>query len=703
MLPFAGGKVNNSQPIMKIVFFSSLLCDGFDIFAQNISLFAMKTRFLPWAILPLLLIPLSTRAQVGPDVIIPRPLSVEVSPGEYVLSPDGSDIHFKVGERRFTRELSRMGLSPAQRNEAYRLTIGQFGVDIVAETSLGALRARQSLDYMRGISDTLAQCEILDYPRFAHRGAMLDVSRHFRDKDYILKQIDALSRVKISTLHLHLTDDAGWRVEIDAYPRLCSLAAWRQGENYFDWRAGGNKYLEQGAPDAYGGFLTKKDIGEIVEFAMARGIDVIPEVEMPGHSMELLSAYPEVACRDDNGNPVISSDVCPGSEDTYRILEGIIDEIIEMFPSKYIHIGGDEASKRSWKSCPVCRRKMEEMGFTEIDQLQSYLVGRMVSYIEGRGRRAIGWDEVMQGDGAGNATIMSWRGVEPGEKALSKGHEVIMAPSTYCYIDYYQDAPLYSPPAIGGYIPLRTIYSYDPAEGIDPSLQANLRGLQANLWAEFIQTASHNEYMLYPRILAIAENGWSSPGGKDYDAFRDRVVLFTDFLKGRGYNPFDIREEFGDRPESRIEVEHLARGCPVHYDKPYSRSYPSGGDTALTDGRQGEWGYKNSNWQGFNNDMDVTIDLGEVKPIHYVGAWFYSNWGNWITLPEKAEVLVSDDGVDFTLVAEGYGEIEEGRRATFYALYGYPVNVKARYVRFKGYLGDKPQHGFLFTDEIVVN
>ena len=643
-------------------------------------------------------------AASGPGCLIPRPVRYSVSDGEYTLRGDGTDIRVHFSDRKFRKEISSLNLEDFAVKEAYRLTVGPKGVDIYCLDPLGEYRAKQSLSYMEKVSPTVSFCSVLDYPRFSHRGIMLDISRNFRDKDFILRQIDALSMMKINSLHLHLADDAGWRVEISSYPRLTDYAAFRKGESWSEWRAGGRQYAEKGSPEASGGYLSKEDVAVIVSYAEKKHVNIIPEIEMPGHSAELLAAYPEVACLSADGKEkVFSSDVCPGNELTFSILEGILDEVIDMFPSKYIHIGGDEASKSSWKECPLCRQRMQEENLSDVNELQSYLVRRIEKYLESKGRELLGWDEIMQGGLAPSATVMSWRGTANGIEAASMGHDVIMAPNTYCYIDYYQDAPLCSPLAIGGYIPLARIYSYDPLDGVPTRQASHILGVQANLWTEFVPTEEHLEYMLYPRAAALAEIGWTPQSEREFEEFRNRALTFVDILQREGYHPFDLKNEYGDRPESYVLVDHLARGCKVSYAKPFSKTYCADGEVALTDGRQGGWAYSKSDWQGFNGDMDVTIDLGKVQQLHYVGAWFYSCYTNWITFPEKTEVWVSEDGENFTLASTVTCQIKENRETgTMYSLFGSPVDVTARYVRMLAVLGSQPQHGFVFTDEIVV-
>jgi len=643
---------------------------------------------------------LAMAGPAGPDRIVPRPVSYTVQEGSW----RGDEVKVSVGDKSFAKELKALGITGFAADEAYSLKVDAKGAHIRALTEEGAFRARQSLDYMKEISGgEVSYCSIFDYPRFQYRGQHFDLSRHFRDKDFILKQIPALARTKINRLHLHLTDDAGWRLEVDGWPRMTSLAAWRPGRNYVEWRDVYEKsYVEEGTPRAHGGWLSKEDVREIVDLAAQYHIEVIPEIEIPGHSAEVLAAYPELACTDEDGNPVLSSDVCPGNELTFKFFQDVLDEVMELFPSELIHIGGDEASKKSWASCPRCRERMEAEGLEDVDQLQSYTIRRISEYVASKGRRIIGWDEIMEGGLAPGATVMSWRGTAQGMEAMAAGHDVVMTPTSYCYLDYYQDAPLHCPEAFGSYIPLSKIYGYDPAAGISEGL-GHLLGLQANLWCEYVPTEEHFEYMLYPRTFAVAEIGWSPQEVRDYPDFKDRVLGLLSLMQEEGYHPFDLASEYGERPEKFIELQHLGRGKKVIYNSAYSASYAAGGDAALTDGVQGGWSYKDDAWQGFNRDMDVIVDLGEIMDVHFVGAHYLSSIPAWIGFPERTEVWLSEDGIDYEKAGSTDCELSEGGRGTIYSLFGIPVSGKARYVRLKGLRSTDKYHGWIFIDEVIVN
>ena len=637
---------------------------------------------------------------VGPGALIPKPVSYETASQTYTLREDGKDIRVRVGDRSLARQVRDLPAFAAE--EAYQLTVSPRGVEIRALTRTGALRASQTLEQLRLLSDdgAIDCCTILDWPRFPYRGFMMDISRHFRDKEFILKQLDAMALLRMSVLHLHMTDDAGWRMEVDGYPRLTSLGAWRDGRTWSEWRNRGGQYLEEGTPGAYGGYLTKDELREIVAYAAERGIEILPEVEMPGHSAEVARAYPETACIGPDGEPVFNSDVCPGSDETFKLFETVLDEMLEIFPSEMIHIGGDEAGKAGWKNCPRCKARMEAEGLANVDELQSWMIHRMENYLNAKGRKLVGWDEIMEGGLAPGATVMSWRGTEQGQEAAAMGHDVIMTPSNYVYLDYPQDDPVKEPEGFGSYQPLSRVYSLDPAEGIAET--GHVLGVQGNLWAEMILTDEHYEYMMYPRLLAVAEIGWTPQEERDYDEFRERALRFTEWLRSTGYHPFDLAGEIGDRPESQQLTEHLGRGARIIYDTPYSPKYAADGDGSLTDGRMGGWNFSRGGWQGFNSDLDITLDLGEVKPVHFVGATFLSSVGSWICLPERAEIAVSVDGVEFKTVALLRRPFRE-EKDTMFILYGSPVNADARYIRLRAVRPQAPERDWLFLDEFIVN
>jgi hexosaminidase len=531
---------------------------------------------------------------------------------------------------------------------------------------------------------------------------MLDVSRHFYPVEFVKKQIRAMARFKLNRLHLHLTDAAGWRLEIARYPRLTDFAAWRTHPDWKSWWNGGRQYAERGSADAYGGYYTRNDIRELVEYALVHYITMIPEIEMPSHSEEVLTAYPELSCTHE---PYKQADFCPGNEQTFEFLQGVLDEVMELFPSEYIHVGGDEAGKGAWRTCPLCRARMDAEGISDVDGLQNYLFHRIGQYLNAHGRKLIGWDEIIDGEPAAGSAIMSWRGTEGGVRAITRGYRAIMCPGGYCYLDAYQDAPATQPEAIGGYLPLERVYSYEPlSEEIRQCDSTLLYGVQGNLWTEYVASPEHAEQMLYPRMLALAEVGWSLPANKDFDKFHQRALAATDFLRENGYNCFDLRSEVGNRPEALAPVEHRARGCKVTYadDAPYFPGYAAGGDSALVDGIRGGWSYGDSRWQGFTSDggLDVTIDLGKVTDVSYVGADFMQICGPWVYMPAEVVISASTDGENFTELARIPHTVAKDDGGFSYKLFSWQGTAQARHIRYRARRGEFG--GFLFTDEIVV-
>ena len=549
-------------------------------------------------------------------------------------------------------------------------------------------------------SYSIASVEIEDTPRFAYRGLMLDVSRHFSTKEFIKKQIDALAYYKINRLHLHLTDAAGWRLEIKKYPLLTEFAAWRTDPTWKQWWNGGRKYVRFDAPGAYGGYYTPDDIREILEYARQHYITVIPEIEMPSHSEEVLAAYPQLSC---SGEPYKNSDFCVGNEETFTFLENVLTEVMELFPSEYIHIGGDEAGKSAWKTCPKCQKRMKDEHLANVDELQSYLIHRIEKFLNNHGRHLLGWDEILQGGIAPNATVMSWRGEEGGIAAVTSGHRAIMTPGAYCYLDSYQDAPYSQPEAIGGYLPLKKVYSYNPVPASLTAEQAKLvYGVQGNLWVEYIPTPEHVEYMIYPRILALAETAWSAPERKSWPDFHTRALSAVADLQAKGYHPFDLKKEIGSRPESLQSVSHLALGKKVIYNSPYSSHYPAQGNTALTDGIRGDWTYGDGSWQGFisDNRLDVTIDMEKETSIHSVTAAFMQVVGAEVFLPETVVISISDDGTHFTELRKQHFEVSKETPIRFTDI-SWQGEAKGRYVRYQAQAGSE-FGGWIFTDEIIV-
>ena len=599
-------------------------------------------------------------------------------------------------------ELNLCDSSIVTGNEAYRIEIDKKGIRLSASTETGIFYGLQTLLQLLNNSDnkTLPALTINDSPRFPYRGLHLDVSRHFFDKEFVKKQLDAMAYFKMNRLHWHLTDGAGWRIEIKKYPRLTSFAAWRPFDKLNDWWVGGRTFCEQDDPRAVGGYYTQDDIREVVAYAAERHITIIPEIEMPGHSEEVLATYPELSC---SGKPYVNADFCIGTEKTFEFLENVLLEVIDLFPSEYIHIGGDEASKSSWKTCPRCQKRMADEHLNSVDELQSYMIHRIEKFLNDHGRKIIGWDEIIEGGLSPTATVMSWRGEEGGIKAVKAGNQAIMTPGKYCYLDAFQDAPNTQPMAIGGYLTLEKVYSFEPVPDSLSTKEAELiLGVQGNVWTEHIPTPEHYEYMIYPRILALAEIGWSPSEVKKWDNFHTRALQAVNMLREQGYNPFPLEKEIGDKPESYQKVNHLAIGKKVTYANLYSNHYAAQGEKTLVDGVRGGWMYNDDRWQGFIDcDFDVTIDLGKETDIKQVCAEFIQLKGPYVWLPKQVIISSSVDGEHYDTLATVDNDISPDIETLQFKEFGWEGNAKARYIRYKA-LSNGIAGGWLFTDEIRI-
>lgn len=436
-------------------------------------------------------------------------------------------------------------------SEGYRLIVGESGVAIAAATSAGVFQGIQTLLQLLPPAVFAAAnggdrawpipcVEIEDRPRFGWRGAMIDVGRYFFPVEFIKKFIDLLAMHKLNILHLHLTEDQGWRLEIKKYPRLTEVGAFRK--ETLTRHLGPNKgsHLLPGNGIPHGGFYTQDEAREIVEYARIRHITVVPEIELPGHARAAIAAYPELGCLDEPVEVGKSwgphEDVFNPSERTFEFLQDVLTEVLDIFPSRFIHIGGDEVIKDYWKASAFCQERMEELGLKDEDELQSYFIRRMDQFLTARGRRLIGWDEILQGGLAPNATVMSWRGEAGGIAAAEAGHDVIMSPESNTYLDLYQSRDTASEPvAIGGYLPLSKAYSYDPVpKDLREDVRRHVLGAQGQLWTEYVPTPEHAEYMAFPRLSALAEAMWTEPGAKDWDDFGARLPEHLSRLAAAG-------------------------------------------------------------------------------------------------------------------------------------------------------------------------
>ena len=426
--------------------------------------------------------------------------------------------------KKTTKNRINFSLNEKLNEEEYILKINTDQINIEASTETGAILGFQSLYQLMNLNlkngvVKLQNQVIKDSPRFKYRGMHLDVGRHMYPVAFIKKYIDGLAMLKFNNFHWHLTEDQGWRIEIEKYPELNNIGSYRDSTligHYTDkpWQFDKTRY---------GGYYTKKEIKEVVRYAQERGINVIPEIEMPGHSQAAVSSYPEFGCTGEQVGVAplwgVFKEIYCSKNETFDFLEDIIDEVVELFPGKYIHIGGDEAPKTNWKACGNCQNVINREELKDEHELQSYFITRMEKYINSKGKQIIGWDEILEGGLAPNATVMSWRGVSGGIEAAKMNHEVIMTPNATCYLDHYQAKDTANEPlAIGGYTPIEEIYNYEPIPNeLDESLHKYIIGAQGNVWTEYMKTSDHVEYMVFPRIFALSEVVWA----KDKPSFND--------------------------------------------------------------------------------------------------------------------------------------------------------------------------------------
>ncbi len=499
--------------------------------------------------------------------VIPRPVKMEITGGAFVLRANtkilvtketegvgnylaellgpatGYDLKVKKVSKAKCRpnsiDLRVGGDLDVMGAEGYKLKVHDNRVCISGATEQGVFYGIQTLRQLlpveifqqKTVSNVqwlIPQVTIEDEPRYKWRGMHLDVCRHFFDKEFVKKYIDLLAMHKMNTFHWHLTEDQGWRIEIKKYPGLTEIGSVRAGEY-------GSKYPDG---ETYGGYYTQDEVREVVAYAAERFITVVPEIEMPGHAVAALTAYPEFSC---TGGPFtvreqwgVSKDIyCAGNEDTFKFLEDIVSEVVDLFPGEYFHIGGDEAPKDRWSKCAKCQARIKSENLKDEHGLQSYFIKRMENFLATKNKRLIGWDEILEGGLAPNATVMSWRGMAGGIAAAKQGHDVVMSPMSHCYYDFYQGPAALEPKAIGGYVPLDRVYSYDPTpDSLTEQEARHIMGAQGNVWTEYMATTEHVEYMSYPRACALSEVVWSPKSPKDYKEFFKRLQQHVKRLDG---------------------------------------------------------------------------------------------------------------------------------------------------------------------------
>ncbi|HTX88219.1 MAG TPA: family 20 glycosylhydrolase [Bacteroidales bacterium] len=551
--------------------------------------------------------------------VVPRPAHVKLLPGKFTIDRSTQvlvaqpDHELFLIARNLTNLLYHSGmplinigtLTPENRQmpsillevakgksippEGYEMKVTEKGILIRGGGGAGLFYGVQTLLQLlppgiletRGTDSSLTwkvPClEIKDQPRFPYRGMHLDVSRHFFPVEFIKEYIDLMAMYKMNMFHWHLTDDNGWRIEILRYPKLMETSAWRVDRENLPWKE--RPAQQPGERATYGGYYTQDQIREIVQYAKDHYITIIPEIEMPAHSVEVLAAYPQLSC---TGGPFTvqpgsywpNKDIyCAGNDSVFTFLEDVLSEVMDLFPSPYIHIGGDEADKSNWKTCPKCQARMKAEGLKDVDELQSWFIRKIEQFVTSRHRKLIGWDEILEGGLAPEVTVMSWRGVESGIAAAKQGHDVIMTPSGYCYLDYYQASPQTEPKAIGGFTSLKKVYSFNPVPAeLSEKEAAHILGSQGNVWTEYLPEPGNVEYMILPRMLALSEDVWTPADLKDWDDFRSRIT--TQFQRFRNMNlnfsrgsfQVSIHTAYDKKAGSvMLKLESEQPGIPLHY------------------------------------------------------------------------------------------------------------------------------------------
>lgn len=731
-------------------------------------------------ILTLLLVPCLLLAQQKVS-IIPQPVSLQLDKGNFTIDANTS-IRYKRANKSLKvtanflaagiKKISGINLSQNKAKpkkiefiisptneigeEGYLLNVTPDAVKITANTNRGIIYGIQSLfqvlPQIRTNAAMVVPCmQIKDYPRFKWRGMHLDVSRHFFSVDMVKEYIELLAYYKMNTFHWHLVDDQGWRIEIKKYPKLTEIGAWRVDQNNKVWS--NRPQAREGEEATYGGFYTQEEIKDVVKFATERGVNIVPEIEMPGHVASAIAAYPELSCSQKNQLPLtggdytnMSSNYCAGNDEVFKFNEEVLTEVMALFPSQYIHIGGDEVDKTAWKNCPKCQKRMQNENLKTEEELQSYFIKRIEKFIVSKNRKMIGWDEILEGGLAPEAVVMSWRGEKGGVESAKMNHEVVMTPGNPVYFDHYQAGPDGEPLAIGGMNTLKKVYDYEPIPAELPAENNKyILGAQANLWTEYITTNEGVEYMVLPRMLALAEVVWSPAASKDWSNFNQRLKWhFRGFQQkglhySEGSNKITITpriengqlsvalssELFGcdiyysldgsDPNENSIKYKapflidktetvkavsvcdgKVAAGIPskldfsihkasaknVSYLNNPASSYPANGNNTLTDGVRGTFNVSKY-WHGFYaKDMVATIDLGKATSVSKISLGCLQNTGDWIFLPTAVKFEISLDGINYKEVGQEIMPLDKVKDSK--AIYNFTTSFasqQAKYIR----------------------
>lgn len=627
--------------------------------------------------------------------------------------------------------------------EKYELSISKNDVQLSSFSNQGLFYGiqtfLQSITVQKLDKVKIQGVSISDSPNYKWRGMHLDVCRHFFSIDFIKKYIDYIAMYKMNTFHWHLTDDQGWRIEIKKYPKLTEIGAWRDGSMI-------GHYNEQRFDSLrYGGFYTQEEIKEVVKYAQQRHVTIVPEIEMPGHALAALASYPEFSC---TGGPfevakiwgVLDDVFCPKDE-TFTFLENILSEVIDLFPSKYIHIGGDESPKVRWKSCLHCQSLIIKEELKDEHELQSYFIQRIEKFVNSKGRKIIGWDEILEGGLAPNAAVMSWRGTEGGIAAAKQKHFVVMTPGSHCYFDHYQGDQKNEPIAFGGYTPVEKVYSFNPTPNELSKEEATyILGAQANVWTEYIETPEHVEYMIMPRMAALSEVLWGTANASDYKKFENRLINHFDFYEKSGINYSKaIYEVTTDVSSGKNGVEFIlkavnasgirfttdgseptkssmsytnpiavSKSCTIkaaYFENEKQKSntieqtfninkssgkkitlehqphenYGIGGSFTLVDGMRGNPSKFGRDWLGFSGkDVVATIDLEKIETISKIKLNVLKSAGSWIYFPKEIEFLSSTDDKKFISMKQFSSTEIENLNGNIEGIF---KNTKAKYIK----------------------
>lgn len=711
--------------------------------------------------------------------LVPEPREITIDKG-VLHFPDGlfyveGDPVFQDQSNFLSRQLTSFGLREFKSHqhvniklvlnqelrfnpEAYTLRVEENGITLESATIQGINRAISSLEQlillnMQEGEAFLPFINLEDSPRFGHRGLLLDCSRHFFETEVILKYIDLLAFFKMNTLHWHLTEDQGWRIEIEKYPLLNEVASYRKEKD----------------GSVYGGYYTKDEIRRVVEYAGVRGIEVIPEIELPGHSQAAIAAYPHLSCTGQqvevaNDWGVFKEIYCAGNDSVFKFLEDVLTEVMELFPSQKIHIGGDEAPKTRWEACLKCQKRITNEGLADEHELQSYFIQRIQKFLNDNGRELIGWDEILEGGLAEGAIVQSWRGMEGGIEAVTHGHGAIMSPTSHCYFDYDLRS-----------IDMKKVYEFDPIpDGLTPKEQEMILGGECNMWTERVPDENNLDSKVFPRILAMTEVLWTYKGDRDFDEFVERVQKFYPILEKMEVNygeesiplthemrlangkaflsltpyssdlelfyswdkegeqsqkvaysePIAVQEsgkinlnatrngeDYGEVIQLSF-ANHQSIDAEVEYDQPYSKWYTAGGDKGLVDSRLGGLDFRDGAWQGFwGDDAICTLNLKTPQSIESVSINFYQYVNSWILIPKSIQVKVSVDGEEWLPFGSAYSTSLDDQRGKFIeSIKVENEPMEAQYVRVKvknyGKLPDWHEaagmEAWIFMDEIVV-